>query len=322
MEAVTLLLHGFAVLMTWKILLLMLVGPRARHLRRRAAGPGRPERRRDPAAAHVHDGPHVGDRDAVVHLLGRIVRRRDHVDPVQYSGRSMVGGDDVRRLSDGAAGQGGGSAHRGVHVVVHRLAGRGAADHFPGTRNRELRAAVRAAGVLRRVPADFLFVRGAGTRGEAQDDHFYDARPPAGRNRHGHRLGPVAHDVRLGPPASRRQFPGCRHRALRDQRDPADDGGAARAARAFGEDQPARGAESVEGNAALLGDAVAFVRDWLLARHYAGRCDRRVVHGLQPGQAFLEGSRRRSARAASKASLRPRRRRMRRELPRCCRCWH
>ena len=52
----------------------------------------------------------------------------------------------------------------------------------------------------------------------------------------------------------------------------------------------ARGAEGVEGNAALLGDAAALVRHRLLARHHARRRDRRVVHGLQPGQALLQGS--------------------------------
>ena len=34
---------------------------------------------------------------------GALVRRRDHLDPVQYSGRALVGGDHLRRLSDGAA---------------------------------------------------------------------------------------------------------------------------------------------------------------------------------------------------------------------------
>ncbi len=42
MEAFGLLLHGFVVLMTWKIIALMIVGPRARHFCRRAAGPRGP----------------------------------------------------------------------------------------------------------------------------------------------------------------------------------------------------------------------------------------------------------------------------------------
>ena len=112
--------------------------PRARHLRRRAAGPGRAERRRDPAAADLLHGPDLRHRDAVLHLLGRAVRRRDHVDPVQHPRRGLVGGDHLRRLSDGPAGQGRRGADRRVHVVLHRLAGRGAADHFPRAAHRRL----------------------------------------------------------------------------------------------------------------------------------------------------------------------------------------
>jgi len=47
-----LLLHGFAVLMTWKTIAFMIVGLVLGIFRRRAARPRRPERRRDPAAAH------------------------------------------------------------------------------------------------------------------------------------------------------------------------------------------------------------------------------------------------------------------------------
>jgi len=96
-------------------------GARTRYLCRRAARARRPQRRGDPAAAHVYDGSDLGDRDAVLHLLGCAVRRRHHLDPFQHSRGGVVGGDHLRRLSDGAAGQGGGSADGGVHVVVHRL---------------------------------------------------------------------------------------------------------------------------------------------------------------------------------------------------------
>ena len=47
--------------------------------------------------------------------------------------------------------------------------------------------------------------------------------------------------------------------------------------------------QRVEGPAALLGDAAALVGDRLLARHHARRRDRGVVHGLQPRQALLQG---------------------------------
>ena len=78
--------------------------------------------------------------------------------------------------------------------------------------------------------------------------------------------------------------------------------------------------EGVEGAAALLGHAAALVGDRLLARHHAGRRDRRVVHGLQPGQAIRQGSvelrqgthRRRVRARDGGARVRDRRR--------CCRC--
>ena len=146
-------------------------------------------------------------------------------------------------------------------------------------------------------------------------------RPPARRDRHGHGLRQASNDVRLRLPAARRQLPRRGHRPLRHQRDPADDGGAARAARPRRRDQAVGRAQGVEGDAALLGDAAALVRHRLLARHHARRRDRRVVHGLQPGEALFEGSfvvrqgtHRRRVRARDRgARLRHRRR--------CCRCW-
>ena len=197
MEAFGLLMHGFAVLLTWKTLAADDGRAGARHLRRRAAGPRRPERRGDPAAADLHHGSDLGHRDAVLHLLGRAVRRRHHLDPVQHSRRGLVGRDHLRRLSDGAAGQGGGSADGGLHLVLHRLAGRGAADHVPGADDLVLRAEIRAAGILRGLSADLLLVRRPRPRGQAQDGHFDVARPAARRRRHGHGVRPVAHDLRL-----------------------------------------------------------------------------------------------------------------------------
>ena len=113
---------------------------------RRAAGPGRRQRRGDPAAAHVLDGAaagrrHLGDHPAVVHLLGRALRRRHHLDPVQHPGRAVVGGDHLRRLSDGAEGRGGQaltaaftSSFIGALVAV-------VDDHVPVAARRALRAA-------------------------------------------------------------------------------------------------------------------------------------------------------------------------------------
>jgi putative tricarboxylic transport membrane protein len=57
-------------------------------------------------------------------------------------------------------------------------------------------------------------------------------------------------------------------------------GRAAGAARPFRAHQPARVVERMEGHAALLGDAAAIVDHRRLARHHARRGDCRFVHGL------------------------------------------
>ena len=87
MEAFGLLIHGFPVLLTFKTLSLMMVGlvlgifvgVLPAWVDRTALQFCCPD---------VLDGPDLGHRDAVVHLLGRAVRRRHHVDPVQHPGRS------------------------------------------------------------------------------------------------------------------------------------------------------------------------------------------------------------------------------------------
>jgi hypothetical protein len=77
------------------------------------------------------------------------------------SRRGVVGGDDLRRLSDGAAGKGREAlTPRSPRRSSARC--RGAADHLPRARNRLLRAALRAAGVLRGLPAHLLLVRRPG----------------------------------------------------------------------------------------------------------------------------------------------------------------
>ena len=56
-------------------------------------------------------------------------------------------------------GRAGAGAHRRVHLLVRRRAGRGDPDHVPLAGGRELRARVRPAGVLRRLPAHLLRLR-------------------------------------------------------------------------------------------------------------------------------------------------------------------
>ena len=114
---------------------------RARRHHRRAAGPRRRQRHRHPAAADLQHVADLGDHHAVLHLLGRAVRRRHHVGAVQHTGRTVVGGDHVRRLSDGAEGQGRRGADRGLHLVLRRRAVRRHHDHAAGAAGRELRAA-------------------------------------------------------------------------------------------------------------------------------------------------------------------------------------
>ena len=111
----------------------------------------------------------------------------------------------------------------------------------------------------------------------------------ARRRRHGHGVGPVAHDLRFGGTVARHQFPGRGDRPVRHQRNSADHGRAAGAARPRRRHQPARGAVGLEGSAEILGDAVALVLHRLLARHHAGRRDRGLLHGLQSRQAFFQG---------------------------------
>ncbi len=81
-------------------------------------------------------------------------------------------------------------------------------------------------------------------------------------------------------PDARHQLPGRGDRPVRHQRNPADHGRAAGAARPRGAHQSADRLERLEGSAEILGDAGALIDHRLLARHHAGRRDRGVVHGL------------------------------------------
>ena len=90
----------------------------ARRHHRCAARPRRRQRRGNPVAADLLDVANLGDHHAFLHLLGRAVRRRHHLDIVQHSGRALVGRDHLRRLSHGAEGSGGRGAYRGLHLLL------------------------------------------------------------------------------------------------------------------------------------------------------------------------------------------------------------
>jgi putative tricarboxylic transport membrane protein len=108
-EEVSALFHGFAVVLTPFNLMLMLIGITLGVIIGVLPGLGGRERRSHPAAAHVYHVAHLGDHHALVHLLGRAVRRGDHLHTLQYSRRTVVGGHHVRRAtrwrSRGSAGE-------------------------------------------------------------------------------------------------------------------------------------------------------------------------------------------------------------------------
>ena len=126
MEDIGNLMQGFAVALTWKNLLFMLVGILLGVLIGVLPGLGGANGVAILLPLTFTMPPTSAIIMLLVHLLGRAVRRRHHLDPVQHPRRAMVGGDHLRRLSDGAAGPRGRGADGGVHVVVRRRAVRGA----------------------------------------------------------------------------------------------------------------------------------------------------------------------------------------------------
>ena len=136
-----------------------------RHPVRRAARlPARRRRRqrhRHPAAADLLDAPDHRHHHVVGDLLGRAVRRRHQRHSVQHTGRAMVGGNDLRRPSAGAAGPRRRGAHRRAVVFVHRRAVRDHRADLPGAGRRQFRARFRPARILLGLSADLLFVSSA-----------------------------------------------------------------------------------------------------------------------------------------------------------------
>ena len=149
----------------------------ARRHHRRLAGPGRRQRHRDPVAADLLDVADLGDHHAVLHLLGRAVRRRHHLGAVQYSRRAVVRCDDVRWLSDGAEGPGRRGAHRRVHLFVCRRAVCRHHDYAGRAAGRAVCVAIRARGKIRGLfPRVLQFHRheqgAAGQDGGVDDDRL------------------------------------------------------------------------------------------------------------------------------------------------------
>jgi hypothetical protein len=86
MEELNNLMHGFSVALTLPNIGFMVLGITLGILIGVLPGLGGANGIAILLAAYLHDGPDVGDHHAVLHLLGRVVRWGDHVDPVQHSG--------------------------------------------------------------------------------------------------------------------------------------------------------------------------------------------------------------------------------------------
>ena len=260
--------------------------------------------------SHVAD---VGDHHAVLHLLGRVVRRRHHVDSVQHTGRTMVGRDHVRRPSDGAAGPAGEaltaaftSSFVGALFAVIMI-----------TLVAPLVASFRAQfGPAEKFSVYFLaFCSFVGMSKEppfktiaAHDDRL---RARRGRPRRNHRA--IASDLRLHrDSADRVRLPDRGDRPVRHRRNPAHD-------RRGPELQGRQRQASIRGSCCrpgsklpqLLGDVAALLHHRLLDGHYARRRDAGLVHELRHRQArlqeraqFRQGRNRRRGRAGNRGACR------------------
>src|SRR6202030_531318 len=85
-----------------------------------AARAGRRQRGGYPVAADTADAAHIRHHPAHIALLGRLVRRRHHLDLIQHPGRALVGGYHLRRISAGPSGPKWPSAHRRLYFFIHR----------------------------------------------------------------------------------------------------------------------------------------------------------------------------------------------------------
>ena len=116
------LVFGLGVAVTWQNLLYCFVGCVLGTLVGRAAGHRAGSDGRHAAAVHLQARADPGADHARRHLLRRPVWRVDHRDPRQHPRRGVLGGDDARRLPDGAArSRRPGARHRRDRLVLRRL---------------------------------------------------------------------------------------------------------------------------------------------------------------------------------------------------------
>ncbi len=187
-ERIRFLMQGMSLVLSAHHLGLMVIGVLLRHPGRRAAGPRCAERVGAAAAADLQHVAGVGDHPAFLHVLGRVVRRLDHLDPVQHPRRAVVGGHHLRRLPDGAQRPGWRSADRRLHLGAPRGAGRRAAADLPVHPYRSLRPGVQLARVLRRLPAGVLHLHRHEPQPAIEDPGGDDHRLRHGRRGHGYRV--------------------------------------------------------------------------------------------------------------------------------------
>ena len=144
-------------------------------------------------------GSGLGDHPAHQHVLGRAVRRLDHLDPVQHPRRAVLGRDDLRRLSDGA------SRARPTEALTLRLpvgrlrrAGRRHPHHAAVGLGREFRAALLA---RRNISPSISWPSpassGLGGASPLKTVVSMVLGFALRRGRHGHDLGQPAPDLRL-----------------------------------------------------------------------------------------------------------------------------
>src|SRR4029434_8175758 len=230
MEAFGLLMHGFSVLLTWKTLALMMLGLVLGIFVGVLPGLGGPN-----GVAILLPLTFTMDPTSAIVMLsciywgalfgGAITSILFYIPGEAWSVATTF--DGYPMAQQGRAAEALTAAFTSSFIrslIVQRLAGPRSPDPVSGAADLLLRAQIRTAGIFCGLPADVLLLCRARPRGQAQDHYFDVAGPAAGGHRHGPRVGPVAHDLRLRRAVARHQLPGRGDRAVRDQRNPADDG--------------------------------------------------------------------------------------------------
>ena len=191
----------------------------ARHPDRRAARHRTDSHHRDAAADHVRPRPAVLADHARRHLLRRAVRRLDHVDPGEHSGRGRLDRHLHRRPPDGEAGPGrGGARRRGARLVLRRLRRHRVHRGVRAAACRD-RAGVQLAGLFLADGARSRHRGRAGARLGDQGDRHGAGRPAVRPRRHRREQRAHALHLRRLGTVGRHRLPAAGDRAVRHRRD-------------------------------------------------------------------------------------------------------